>query len=361
VRTESFEGRAQFFDEHGRRDYRSSKANTHVVRHAGRILALVETSFPYQLTPDLDTVAPYDFDGRLPGAMTAHPKICPTTGEMHFFGYEFTPPFVRYHVADAAGRLVTSRDIDVAGPTMMHDFNLTERFVIFMDLPIVFDLELAMGGEPLPYRYDPSYGARLGVLGRGDATGAVRWFDVEPCYVFHPMNAHDDGTTITLDVCRLDNPSIDRTGEVDSTLWRWQIDLAEGTVTERQLDDRAGDFPRVDDRLVGLPATHGWVTSPPSPDRPGQGGAITIYDLATERSRTHSFGPGRVPGEAVLAPADDGAGGDGWLLACVYDSTRDRSDVVVLDPAEPEREPIAAVELPTRVPYCFHGSWLPDE
>ncbi len=104
---------------------------------------------------------------------------------MHFFGYGFVPPYLTYHVVDAAGYLITSRALDLPGPTMMHDFNLTERFVVFMDLPIVFDLSLAMGGSPLPYCYDVSYGARLAVLRRDDPHGALRWFDIEPCYVFH--------------------------------------------------------------------------------------------------------------------------------------------------------------------------------
>ena len=245
-------------DARGRRNLAAAKANTHVVRHAGRIFALVESSFPYELTDELATVGPWDFDGRLTTAMTAHPKVCPTTGEMHFFGYGHRPPYLTYHVADAAGRLVTSRAVDVPGPTMMHDFNLTERFVVFMDLPIVFDLEAAMAGTPMPYRYDPSYGARLGVLRRDDPHGDVRWFEVEPCYVFHALNAHDahtklGGDVVTVDVCRIASPSAGRVGDMDSVLWRWTVDLTTGAVNEEQLDDRIGDFPRVDDRLTGMP------------------------------------------------------------------------------------------------------------
>lgn len=360
VRTASFEGTAGFFDDEGQRDYTASQANTNVVRHAGRILALVETSLPYELTPELDTVGAWRFGGGFDGAMTAHPKVCPDSGEMHFFGYDFMPPFVRYHVVGADGTLAFSRDIDVKGPTMMHDFNLTEHFVVFMDLPIVFDLELAMTGNALPYRYDPSYGARLGVLSRSEPSGDVRWFEIEPCYVFHALNAHDDGDVITLDVCREVDLSVERAGNLDATLWRWTIDLATGTVAERQLDDHGGDFPRVDDRLAGRRARTGWITSMPDPFDTISGGALTVYDLENGTARTHQFAPGRVPGEAVFAPADDRPGGPGWLLACVYDAATDLSEVVVLDAAEPESNPVATVELGVRVPYCFHGNWLAD-
>jgi carotenoid cleavage dioxygenase len=348
-----------FIEPDGTRNLEASKANTHVVRHAGKILALVEVSLPYELTPDLETVGPWDFDGRLTTPMTAHPKACPITGELHFFGYDFQPPFLTYHVVDAAGRLTTSRAVETKGSTMMHDFNLSERFVVFMDLPLVFDVELAMTGKALPYRYDPSYGARLGVLCRDDPHGEVRWFEIDPCYVFHPLNAHDDGNVITIDVARYAELDEDRIGRDDAVLWRWTIDQAAGTVSERQLDDRRCEFPRIDDRLVGRPADRGWVANVPPADEPGQAGAITAYDLTTGASRTHRFGPGQVPGEAVFAPADDRPGGPGWLLTYVFDPARGASDLVVLDADDVDGAPVAEVHLPVRVPYGFHGSWLP--
>ena len=241
VRTKRLSDGAPSIGPDGTRDFTAGAANTHVIRHGGRILALDEASFPYELTPELETVGPFDFDQRLRGPMTAHPKICPLTGELHFFGYDFAPPYLTYHVADATGTLITSRVVDVPGATMMHDFNLTEHFVVFMDLPAVFDLELALAGT-MPYRFDPTYGARFGVLRRDDPHGVVRWFDIEPCYVFHQMNAHDDGTSITIDAVR--HADLWFEGEATpGNLWRWGIDLAAGTVTEQQLDDLPCEFP----------------------------------------------------------------------------------------------------------------------
>src|SRR6266446_3055558 len=158
VRTRAFVDDARWLGEDGTRDLTVGKANTHIIAHAGRLLALVETSFPTEVTRDLETVGCVDFDGRLTMGMTAHPKICPRTGELHFFAYSFMPPFLTYHRADAGGRLVQSEAIHVPGPTMIHDFALTERHVVFMDLPLVFDLELAMAGS-LPYRWSDYYDA----------------------------------------------------------------------------------------------------------------------------------------------------------------------------------------------------------
>ncbi|MER6305613.1 carotenoid oxygenase family protein [Streptomyces sp. NPDC001657] len=359
VRTSTFTDGVPPRDAQGRRNLSAGVANTHVVRHAGRTLALVESSFPYEIDcrpgHELETLGVHDFGGRLTTAMTAHPKTCPTTGELHFFGYGGArPPYLTYHRADAHGELVISRPIDVTAHTMMHDFHLTERHVIFMDLPMVFDAHRRPG---MPYRWDPEYGARLGVLRRDDPYGEVRWLPIDPCYVFHALNAHDDGDQrIVLHVSRYP----DFTGRKPSCLWRWTIDLTSGTVTEAQLDDQYCEFPRVDDRLVGQRARFGHATVAEAPGTGHIPGALLRYDLETGAVVRHDFGPGRTPGEAVFAPADDRPGGPGWLLTYVYDATTDTSDLVVLDAEDISATPVATVHLPQRVPYGFHGNWLPD-
>ncbi|WP_326651368.1 carotenoid oxygenase family protein [Streptomyces sp. NBC_01750] len=356
VRTRSFTDGARTYDDQGHRDLTAGQANTHVIRHAGRTLALVETALPYELTCGLDTVGAYDFGGKLGTAVTAHTKACPVTGELHFFGYGMLEaPYLTYHRADASGELVISRSVEVPGPTMMHDFNLTAEHVVFMDLPVVFDRDLAMAGT-MPYRWDDGYGARLGVLRRNDPYGEVRWFGIDPCYVFHSLNAYDapDGT-IVLHVMRY--PELwRRTGDVidrrqEAVLWKWTIDPATGTVREEQCDDRPGEFPRVDDRLTGLDATYGHVTC---------GNALVRYELGSGAATEHDFGPRRTPGEAAFAPAGDAAGGPGWLMTYVYDAGTDRSDLVILDAGDLAADPVAIIHLPTRVPYGFHGNWLAD-
>ncbi|MGQ4512397.1 carotenoid oxygenase family protein [Streptomyces sp. DW26H14] len=346
----------------GRRDLAAGAANTHVVRHAGHTLALVESSLPYELEPDLATVGPYDFEGRLDTPMTAHPKVCPDTGEMHFFGYRAAEaPYLTYHRTDAAGNLVVSRPVTEVGPTMTHDFALTSRHVVFMDLPVVFDRQLARGGGAMPYRWSDSYGARLGVLRRDDPHGAIRWFSVDPCYVFHTLNAHEAGGTIVLTVVRY--PELwrgDQGFDQPGTLWRWVVDLATGTVREERIDDRDCEFPRIDDRMAGLDARYGYaITTSAEPHGP-HSGVLLRYDLGTGGVVEHRFGQGRRPSEAAFAPADDRPGGRGWLMTYVYDMARDSSDLVILDAEDPTAEPVATIHLPRRVPFGFHGNWLPD-
>jgi carotenoid cleavage dioxygenase len=345
----------------GEPDVTAGTANTHVVRHAGHTFALVESSLPYELTADLDTIGPYDFGGLLKTAMTAHPKVCPETGEMHFFGYATSAPFLTYHRTDPAGNLVHSRPVGEVGPTMMHDFALTRRHVLFMDLPVVYDAELAQHRGSMPYRWDDGYGARLGVLRRDDPYAPIRWFDIEPCYVFHTLNAHDEDGRVVLTGIRYpelwrENQQFNQSG----ALWRWTIDLAGAKVTEQQLDDRDCEFPRIDDRMAGLDARHGHaVTGTQRTDGPASG-ILLRYDLHTGDVAEHDYGPGRHPSEAAFAPADDQPGGDGWLMSYVYDAERDTSDLVILDTTDLTTPPVATIRLPRRVPYGFHGNWLPD-
>jgi carotenoid cleavage dioxygenase-like enzyme len=242
VRTDSFDTDFPLYNADGTRNLRASVANTHVVNHAGKTLALVESSLPYEISNDLDTLGAYDFGGKLVDSMTAHPKVCPTTGELHFFGYgSIFAPHVTYHRADANGELTINRPLDVPALTMMHDFALTAGHVVFMDLPLVFNLDVAMTRDrDMPYRWDDNYGARLGVMRRDDPFGEVRWFEIDPCYVFHVANAYEtttaDGNSIVLQAVRYPELWRDTGGfETDGVLWSWTIDLRTGLVTERQL------------------------------------------------------------------------------------------------------------------------------
>jgi carotenoid cleavage dioxygenase-like enzyme len=364
VRTESFDNPVPLYNDDGSRNLHSSIANTHVVRHAGKTLALMEFSLPYEISNDLKTLGAYDFGGMLTDSMTAHPKICPKTGELHFFGCgNILEPHVSYHRADADGRLTISRPIDVPALTLMHDFALTAEHVVFLDLPLLFDLQVALTGSverDLPYRWDDQYRARLGVLRRDDPYGQLRWFDIGPCFVFHVVNARDvsspGGNAIVLEVLRYDEMWRNNSEfGTDAALWRWTINLDTGLVEESQLDDRGVEFPRIDDRLSGTSARYSVAVG---------SGALIRYDLRRDIAVEHRFGAaGRAgaPGEAVFAPAvgrpDELAG---WYLTYVYNSVTDSSDLVVIDASDFEGEPVARIRMPRRVPHGFHGNWIPD-
>jgi carotenoid cleavage dioxygenase len=335
--------------------------NTNVIGHAGRTFAIVEAGpRPYELTYELDTVGPCDFGGTLPGGYTAHPKRDPASGELHAMSYFWGwGNKVQYTVIEAGGLVRKVVDVDVGGPVSIHDMSLTERFAVIYDLPVVFDTDMAMSGASFPYRWEPDYQARVGLLEREGGADEVSWFDVEPCYVFHPMNAYDDGDQVILDVVRHPR-SFDTQllgpDEDPPTLDRWTVDLVAGKAKEERIDDLGQEFPRVDERVVGHRHRYGYVGAFLEKED-----ALVKHDLDRRTKEVRPLRSGGGASEAVFVPAEaDAAEDDGWVLSLVYDADRDASDLLVLNAADFTGEPQAVVHLPQRVPFGFHGNWVPD-
>ena len=350
-------------------------ANTHVIAHGGRTLATVEAgALPYELTDELDTVGPCDFDGTLPGGYAAHTKLDRRTGALHAVAYFWGWDHVQHVVVGPDGRVSDTTDVPVRDGPMMHDFALTERYVVLLDLPVTFSVDAAVAGAQLPYAWNPSHPPRVGLLPRVGTTREVRWFEVDPCWVFHTLNAYDDGDRVVVDLCRYEG-DYDLTALVGNgalTLDRWTVDPLTGTVRQQRLDDRPQEFPRVDERVVARPHRYGYsaVTGEVGPASVRMDGsfsdgafadALLKHDLAAGTADVHRFPRGATVGEAVFAPASpDSAEDDGYVLAFVHDPDRGAADLVVLAAQDFAGPPVARVHLPARVPLGFHGSWVAD-
>jgi carotenoid cleavage dioxygenase-like enzyme len=336
--------------------------NTHVISHAGRTLALIEAGpRPYELSYELDTLGPYDFDGGLPGGYTAHTKRDPRTGELHAIAYFFGWQYVQYIVADARGAITRTVNIPVSDGPMVHDFALTQRYVVVYDLPITFDLDLALGGALLPYAWNEAHPARIGLLPRDGED--VQWFTIDPCFVFHTLNAFDDGEKVVVDLVKF--PKMLQNGLLEDNpppvLDRWTIDPVAGRVTQRTLDDRPQEFPRVDERRVSLPHRYGYTVSGDALLDGKVGEAMLKHDYLRGGTEIRPLGRGSYVGEAVFAPsAPDSAEDDGHVMALMYDAARGATDLLILAAQDFTGKPVATVHLPVRVPLGFHGSWLPD-
>lgn len=331
--------------------------SVNVIGHGGRVLALPEVGLPWALDRDLETLGQYDFDGRLKSNMTAHPKIDGKTGELLFFGYDFGPVPLRYHVADAAG--VLTKTIEIAKPhtTMMHDFGVTATRVVFMDFPVVFDLEMAMSGRGLPFRWRDDVPARLGILPRNAESDETQWIEIDPCFVYHPLNAYDDGEAIVFDVVRHDRTFVG--GKLEdsggpSRLERWQIDPVGGSMRAEIVDDRGQEFPRVDPRVECHPHRYGYGVAF---DFDGGPGSLLKHDLKTGTTLVHDVGPAGAASEGVFVPAGPGED-EGYVLAVVYDGNSGLSHLRIIDAQNFAAAPVATIELPVRVPFGFHGNWI---
>ncbi len=364
-------------------DHRPFAANTNVIGHCGRTYAIVEAgSPPIELSYDLDTVRISNLDGTLPRAFSAHPKRDPLTGDLHVMTYWWGwGNRVQYLVVDGPdseqpGRVSRTVDIDLPGGPMIHDTSITENFVMVFDLPVTFNLEAAMAGAGLPYLWDPEYTPRVGLLrrvaGGAGITGTssdpdVTWFEIDPCYVFHPMNSFETvnaagDPVVVLDAVR--HPKMfdrERRGpsEGPPRLDRWTFNLRTGRAANETLDDHPQEFPRVDERLVGREYRYGYTAGIGSGFRQD---AIARIDTVTGRVERRTDSARYGYGEPVMVPRHASAAeDDGWVLALRHEWESDLSELAVFDAGDITGDPVAVVHLPARVPNGFHGNWIADE
>lgn len=372
IRTPMYDRKTDFLG-NGAPGGAANQSNVSVFAHAGKVLTSGEVGFPYQLDPaDLSTKGVYDFGGALHTAMTAHPKIDPATGHMHFFGYGYVPPYLTYHVADADGTLISSAEVDVPGPTMMHDFAITDTDAIFWDLPVVFDLDTAIAAvnagkagkkaAAFPFQWKPSYGARIGIMPLAGPATAIRWVEIDPCYVFHGVNAHRVGDNVIIDVCRLPSMFAAKPDRRPNAIHRWTVNTAgkELRFRDEVLSDEQMDLPAIDHRRVGRPNRHTWFLHVDTPADGGPGEFAGISRRDTRSGAMDRYDPGEQirMNEGTFVP-DGTTEGQGWLLAYGWDRARGASDLMVFDAMAMAKGPIASVHLPARVPYGFHGWWIP--
>lgn len=343
-------------------------ANTDLVFHAGRLLALWWLGGPcYQVAlPSLETVGEHDFGGTLPEGLTAHPKLDPQTGELMVFDYDVLPPYLSYRVISADGRVVHRTDLDLPGPRLFHDLAITEHHTIFLDFPLMWDPELLMRSKT-KVMFDTELPARFGVLPRHASGDAVRWFEADSCYAYHTINAWEVGDEIVLVGCRIENPLAAPDGDavpnidvlrLEPYLHEWRFDLKTGAVHERALDDVMTEFPRMNNQRLGRPTRYSYnprVAREPALLFDG----FVKYDTEAGTSTEHTYGPGRYGGETVFAPrvgarTED----DGYVLTFVTDAADGASEVVVVDAQRVEDGPVARVEIPHRVPIGYHTWWV---
>ena len=353
----------------------STTANTNIVWHAGRLLALEEAHMPYALDPATLEAKGYEtYGGALKGPFTAHPKFDPETGEMVFFGYAakgYFTPNVSIRVVDRNGAVTRDEMLDIPFASMVHDFAVTKNWIVVPIFPLTGSMQRAMTGKP-PFAWEPDKGTHIAFIPRGGTVAEVKWISAPPSYVFHPMNHFEteDGR-IVVDVMKYETaplfPKPDGTPSspepAAARLHRWIFDLSgqSNTFKEIQLDDRAGEFPRFDERFAMSDYRHGWIVSGniTVPGVRRQEG-ITHYDLVDGKNVTYAAGKDDRFGEPVFVPCSETAAeGDGWLLSTIYRAEEGRSDLAVFEATDIAKGPVALAHLSSRVPAGFHGNWRP--
>lgn len=354
---------------------RNGAANTAVVFHHGVLNALVENNLPWQVRVEasgqLVSSDFFTFENKWPFPASAHIKQDFGTDELVIFGYQTRQkPYVVTGVVNRQGQLTSGPvALDLPSPVMMHDFAITEHFTIVMDLPFVFDPKRMLKGSPFGFR--PDLKARFGVHPRHAKDAAeVKWFTAKPCFIFHTANAWEEKTAsgedvIVLWALRYSNMSMEfgamaKESPELSQLYEWKFNLKTGETAERALDAPSGEFPVVNRNFLGRKSRYTYyATSGEAADFPKLNGVAKV-DLTTGKTLHHRvYGPNIFGGELSFVVGTGDQEDDGYLVGFIHDEKKDKSSFLVLDAKTLAQ--LSLVELPVRVPFGFHGTFVTQE
>jgi carotenoid cleavage dioxygenase len=363
----------------------SGYSNVAVVEHNSRLFSLGEFGPAYELCPnDLSTIGKYDFEGKAGPNISAHPKK-DSDGNLHFFVYKiFSPPYLTYYCANQSGKVITTVPIKLDGPKMIHDFMITENYIIFMDLPLIFndvstlimDSLLGKDRSTVPVTFKPDRVSRFGLLPKRGSHKDIRWFNIDTCYIFHTVNAYEKGNEVIFDAVKHKNVDLSDPLKTNAShLTRYCLNLQDGSSKEIMLDDEFVEFPQINPSKLGTNYRYIYCsrhhdvkerrTSSTNPKTssderiPPYNGLIK-YDL-TKKEATHLVLPeNMVMGEfSFVEKRNTKREDDGYLLGYVYDKNRMTSSLMIFDATRFSQGPLlATIDLGIRVPNGFHGTWV---
>lgn len=358
------------FGAHGRLKDSSS---TDVIVHAGKAIStFYQCGEGYVLDPE--TLAQTGVASWVPlDGISAHPKVDERTGELMFFNYSKYPPYMHYGVVDRAGQLVTYAPIPLPGPRLPHDMCFSEHWSILNDLPVFWDQKLLDRGIHAVRMHDlPS---RFALIPRHGSAGDIRWFDAEPTYILHFLNAYEDGDEVVMDGYFQENPMPDPLENVGEhghlmsyldehsfrpKLHRWRFNLVTGETTEEHLDDRILEFGMFNQAYAGRRYRYAYSTT----TRPGWFlfNGFVKHDLETGESWQITLPDGRYASEAPFAPRIDAKDeDDGYLVSFIIDENQGTSECVLIDCKRFDEGPVCRIALPHKISSGTHAHWVSRE
>ena len=361
-----------------------STGNTHVINHKDMILALKEDSPPIALDLlTLETVDPvYDFDGQLPkvsDTFTAHPKVDSITGNIVAFGYEaegFGSDVVSAFEITPQGKMVWNAKVKVPYVGLLHDFAVTENYIIIYVIPFGIDHEqMAKGG--IHWSWDGTKKTYFGAFRRDGDGSDVRWFEGANRSCTHVMGAFEDGGRIYFDGEMSEGSPFPFMPNKDGSSWdpvigqshitRFSVDVSSKSVKGYEMEvmyPHVGALPRQDDRYNTQSYRYGFMGCPdPFADNPrAAGSCYARFDNATRTSTLYNAGPGVSLAELCFAPKSKDSGeGVGYIIGVATQRDQSRSDLIILDAEHLEDGPVATIHLPVRAAGQIHGWWVRED
>ena len=345
-------------------------ASTDIIVHAGKAIAtFYQCGEGYVMDPETleqEGVAPWvPLDG-----ISAHPKVDDRTGELLFFNYSKHAPYMHYGVVDAEHKLMHYVPIPLPGPRLPHDMMITPNWSIFCDFPLFWDAELLKRDVHVT-RLHEDLPSRFALIPRYGQPEDIRWFEADPTFVLHFINAYEDGDEVVLDGYFEENPyppPIESAGEyahmmayVDEhsfkpRLHQWRFNLADGTTKEERLSDRTLEFGMINQRFLGQPYRYAYSTT----SKPGWFlfNGFVKHDLDTGETWDVMLEEGRYGSEAPFAPRVGGVDeDDGYLVSFITDENRGISECILIDCKRFADGPVCRIALPHKISSGTHAHW----
>ncbi|XP_076959741.1 carotenoid 9,10(9',10')-cleavage dioxygenase 1-like [Bidens hawaiensis] len=373
-------------------------SNTSIFEHSGKFYAAAENHLPQEIDiRTLNTLGSWDVNGSWKRPFTAHPKKAPGSGELVMMGVDATKPFFEIGIISDDGRtLVHKADLKFKRCSLCHDIGITMRYNVILDFPLTIDIQKLANGGPL-IKYEKSGYARIGVMPRYGDADSVRWFQVEPCCVFHIINTFEDGDEVVLWAFRardsiIPGPDLglnkfewfssrfknecdtnfDSDESFFSQAYEWRLNMKTGEVKERFLTGKSHsmDFPMINENFTGLKNKYGYaqtvdLDASSYSAMPKYGGLAKLYLGDTKQQDYVKTEYHKLPnntfctGATFVAKPGGTEEDDGWVIMFVHDEQLNISRVIIVDAKNFTREPVAVITLPSRVPYGFHGAFMP--
>jgi all-trans-8'-apo-beta-carotenal 15,15'-oxygenase len=355
-------------------------ANTNVILHGGKLLALWEGGKPFELDPaTLETIGEYTYDGGLKATQpfSAHSRYDPRTDRLYNFGVFGVPkPKLHFYTINGDGKLLGNRSQYVGDYAMCHDFAITEHYAVFVLCPAFMrtPFKFLFGLNSIFESIDFDSSQQTKVLVLDLATGSiVREFYFDSFFGFHLGNAHEQGDEIVIDVLCVE--SMDVMGGLsdvfmergdnydflaDGAIYkRFTLNLHSGEASNQVVEGAvAGEFPLWNSDYTGINNRYSWLGTIVENGTPYGFNAYQKIDHQSGEMKLHDFGEGRFTSEANFIQAGDGED-DGYLISIVYNHQRQKSEVVIVDAKTMDKE-LAVIPLKHHVPFGFHGGFYPQ-
>lgn len=351
-------------------------AGVDVVNHGGRLLVgMSQGGEPYRVDPlTLETLGVDEWGKKvMPQGICSHFKVDIYTGELMFYNFSETYPYMHYGVLDRNSNLVHYEPIDLPGPRWPHDMGITKNYTILHDLPVFFDEEeLRKGNRKMKFHRDVP--ARFGIIPRHGDNSQIRWFEATPCHILHLSNCYEEGDEVIMDACISLNPRKPAVGQQNENpferirehldkhntqthMYRWRFNMKTGQTKEEPIDDEVTEFPVVNNEYCGYKYRYSYNTLFQKGDWYMIG--IKKYDLFTGTATRYEYGEQRYGSEPQIARKvgaieED----DGYVITIVTDMKENRSECVILNAKDIEAGPVARIILPERVPNGTHACWV---